>query len=113
MGNIFADRISDVPRSFIREILKLAVDESVISFAGGLKMVDMVHLFLSIFFTAFLFVHVYLATLGPQLPVVTLTDVSTGVQADQLTLPASCTLTSYWVNIQAASFGRGGASTSA
>jgi 2-aminoadipate transaminase len=36
MGNIFSDRISDVPRSFIREILKVAVDESVISFAGGL-----------------------------------------------------------------------------
>lgn len=36
MGSIFSDRISDVPRSFIREILKVAVDESVISFAGGL-----------------------------------------------------------------------------
>src|SRR5512134_3458506 len=36
MGNIFSDRMSDVPRSFIREILKVAVDESVISFAGGL-----------------------------------------------------------------------------
>lgn len=35
-----------------------------ISFAGGLKVVDAVHLLLSIFFTAFLFVHVYLATLG-------------------------------------------------
>jgi thiosulfate reductase cytochrome b subunit len=35
-----------------------------IAFAGGLKVVDMVHLFLSIFFTAFLFVHIYLATLG-------------------------------------------------
>ena len=35
-----------------------------ISVAGGLKMVDMVHLFLSIFFTAFLFVHIYLASLG-------------------------------------------------
>ncbi len=32
MNNIF----SDVPRSFIREILKVAVDTSVISFAGGL-----------------------------------------------------------------------------
>ncbi len=41
MGNIFADRISDVPRSFIREILKLAVDESVISFAGGLPNRDL------------------------------------------------------------------------
>ncbi len=36
MGSIFSDRISDVPRSFIREILKVAIDESVISFAGGL-----------------------------------------------------------------------------
>ena len=35
-----------------------------ISFAGGLKVVDMVHLFLSIFFAAFLFVHIYLASLG-------------------------------------------------
>ena len=41
MGNIFSDRISDVPRSFIREILKLAVDESVISFAGGLPNRDL------------------------------------------------------------------------
>jgi 2-aminoadipate transaminase len=36
MENIFSDRISDVPRSFIREILKVAIDESIISFAGGL-----------------------------------------------------------------------------
>lgn len=36
MGNIFSDRISDVPRSFIREILKVAIDPSIISFAGGL-----------------------------------------------------------------------------
>jgi len=33
---LFADRISDVPRSFIREILKVALEPSVISFAGGL-----------------------------------------------------------------------------
>ena len=33
---MFSDRITDVPRSFIREILKLAIDPSVISFAGGL-----------------------------------------------------------------------------
>jgi 2-aminoadipate transaminase len=33
---VFSDRISDVPRSFIREILKVALDHSVISFAGGL-----------------------------------------------------------------------------
>ena len=36
MNSIFSDRISDVPRSFIREILKVAIDHSVISFAGGL-----------------------------------------------------------------------------
>ena len=33
---IFSDRIADVPRSFIREILKVTLDPSVISFAGGL-----------------------------------------------------------------------------
>ena len=36
MDDIFSDRISDVPRSFIREILKVALDPSMISFAGGL-----------------------------------------------------------------------------
>lgn len=36
MENIFADRISDVPRSFIREILKVTADPGIISFAGGL-----------------------------------------------------------------------------
>lgn len=36
MEGIFSDRIQDVPRSFIREILKVATDESMISFAGGL-----------------------------------------------------------------------------
>ncbi|MCL6415290.1 PLP-dependent aminotransferase family protein [Aestuariirhabdus sp. Z084] len=36
MDSLFADRINDVPRSFIREILKVALDPSVISFAGGL-----------------------------------------------------------------------------
>jgi 2-aminoadipate transaminase len=36
MGSIFSDRISDVPKSFIREILKVAADENIISFAGGL-----------------------------------------------------------------------------
>lgn len=36
MNSMFSDRISDVPRSFIREILKVAIDPSVISFAGGL-----------------------------------------------------------------------------
>lgn len=34
-GN-FSDRISDVPRSFIREILKITVRPEIISFAGGL-----------------------------------------------------------------------------
>lgn len=36
MDGLFSDRISDVPKSFIREILKVAIDPSVISFAGGL-----------------------------------------------------------------------------
>ena len=36
MDSLFSDRISDVPKSFIREILKVAVDQEVISFAGGL-----------------------------------------------------------------------------
>lgn len=36
MDSVFSDRISDVPRSFIREILKVALDPTVISFAGGL-----------------------------------------------------------------------------
>jgi len=36
MQQIFSDRISDVPKSFIREILKVAVQEDIISFAGGL-----------------------------------------------------------------------------
>jgi 2-aminoadipate transaminase len=36
MDSIFSDRITDVPRSFIREILKVAIDPNIISFAGGL-----------------------------------------------------------------------------
>jgi 2-aminoadipate transaminase len=36
MRGLFADRIQDVPRSFIREILKVTTDKSMISFAGGL-----------------------------------------------------------------------------
>jgi len=36
MDQLFSDRIADVPQSFIREILKVAIDPSVISFAGGL-----------------------------------------------------------------------------
>ena len=41
MGNMFSDRISDVPRSFIRDILKMTVDESIISFAGGMPNRDL------------------------------------------------------------------------
>ena len=36
MDYVFADRMAGVPRSFIREILKVALDHSFISFAGGL-----------------------------------------------------------------------------
>ncbi len=36
MENAFSDRITDVPKSFIREILKVTIDKSIISFAGGL-----------------------------------------------------------------------------
>jgi 2-aminoadipate transaminase len=36
MSTLFSDRMADVPRSFIREILKVTSDESIISFAGGL-----------------------------------------------------------------------------
>jgi len=32
----FSDRIQDVPRSFIREILKVTMNNEMISFAGGL-----------------------------------------------------------------------------
>jgi 2-aminoadipate transaminase len=38
---IFSDRITDVPRSFIREILRVALDPNVISFAGGLPNRDL------------------------------------------------------------------------
>ena len=41
MDSIFSDRIADVPRSFIREILKVILDRSVISFAGGLPNRDL------------------------------------------------------------------------
>ncbi|MBK8805485.1 MAG: PLP-dependent aminotransferase family protein [Bacteroidales bacterium] len=40
-NSLFADRISDVPKSFIREILKVTVSESIISFAGGLPNRDL------------------------------------------------------------------------
>ena len=36
MPNLVANRIQDVPKSFIREILKVAADPEIISFAGGL-----------------------------------------------------------------------------
>lgn len=36
MENAFSDRITDVPKSFIREILKVTIDPAIISFAGGL-----------------------------------------------------------------------------
>ena len=41
MTNIFSDRIADVPRSFIREILKDALVPGTISFAGGLPNRDL------------------------------------------------------------------------
>jgi 2-aminoadipate transaminase len=41
MNDLFSDRIADVPRSFIREILKVALDRTVISFAGGLPNRDL------------------------------------------------------------------------
>ena len=41
MDSPFSDRISDVPESFIREILKVAVDPTIISFAGGLPSRDL------------------------------------------------------------------------
>ena len=41
MDHLFADRMNDVPRSFIREILKTALRPNVISFAGGLPNRDL------------------------------------------------------------------------
>jgi len=40
MENYFAERITSVPRSFIREILKVSIDPEIISFAGGLPNKD-------------------------------------------------------------------------
>lgn len=40
-NTMFADRISDVPKSFIREILKVAISPEIISFAGGLPNRDL------------------------------------------------------------------------
>lgn len=36
MESVFAERIQNVPKSFIREILKVSLDPEVVSFAGGL-----------------------------------------------------------------------------
>lgn len=36
MKDLFADRMSKIPRSFVREILKVTDDPDIISFAGGL-----------------------------------------------------------------------------
>ena len=36
MKDLFADRMSKVPRSFVREILKVTENPDIISFAGGL-----------------------------------------------------------------------------
>lgn len=41
MNTLFSDRIADVPQSFIREILKVTLDDSIISFAGGLPNRDL------------------------------------------------------------------------
>jgi 2-aminoadipate transaminase len=41
MNTVFSERIAEVPRSFIREILKVTSDTSVISFAGGLPNKDL------------------------------------------------------------------------
>lgn len=41
MNTVFSDRITDVPRSFIREILKTTLNDNVISFAGGLPNRDL------------------------------------------------------------------------
>jgi 2-aminoadipate transaminase len=40
MNHLFAERIKDVPKSFIREILKVAANPEIISFAGGLPNAD-------------------------------------------------------------------------
>ncbi|PNR99185.1 aspartate aminotransferase [Petrotoga mexicana DSM 14811] len=41
MENIYANRMKNVPRSFIREILKVIDDPEIISFAGGLPNADL------------------------------------------------------------------------
>lgn len=39
--DLFADRMQDIPKSFIREILKVAISPEIISFAGGLPNRDL------------------------------------------------------------------------
>lgn len=41
MENLIADRMSDIPKSFIREMLKIASQPNIISFAGGLPNKDL------------------------------------------------------------------------
>ena len=41
MNDLFSNRIASVSPSFIREILKVAVDPQIISFAGGLPNRDL------------------------------------------------------------------------
>jgi 2-aminoadipate transaminase len=41
MNELFSNRIANIPPSFIREILKVAVDPQIISFAGGLPNRDL------------------------------------------------------------------------
>ena len=36
MTELYSKRIKNVPKSFVREILKVTEDSSIISFAGGL-----------------------------------------------------------------------------
>lgn len=40
MRSLFADRVNEIPKSFIREILKVVDDPEIISFAGGLPNPD-------------------------------------------------------------------------
>lgn len=55
-----------IPAQIVTGILLYDIKffNSWITLLGGLKMVDSVHVFLFFFFTSFLFIHIYLATLG-------------------------------------------------
>jgi Ni/Fe-hydrogenase b-type cytochrome subunit len=55
-----------LPAQIVTGVLLWDLDRfaSAIDLVGGIKVVSGVHLFLTLFFTAFLFVHVYLTTLG-------------------------------------------------